>query len=138
MFTASTVYFVGLGSGTVVEVDVEFLKNEMVPHIVTVAPADSPADLNACDRSGESVPHNLHVRRKSSQDAGGQSMTEIVENISRSHRHNLSSEAVQLSVPGSVEEKVKLFTELAEVKGSTQGIAEPSGPKDRQEGEGEA
>lgn len=92
------------------------LENEIAPHILRVSLADSPADPLACDQNGESVTPNLHVRRKSWQDAGGQSMTEIVENISRSHRHSLSSEAVQLSVPGSVESKVKLFTELAEVK----------------------
>jgi len=55
-------------------------------------------------------------------------MTEIVENISRSHRHSLSAEAVVLSVPGSVVEKVKLFTELAEVRGGTSGLAEPPDP----------
>ena len=112
--------------------DVDSLMKEVVSHILSDAILNSPADSIAADLRGRPSTNegeNTHVRRKSWQDAGEQSMTEIVESISRSHhRHSLSAEANLLSVRGSVVEKVKLFTELAEVKGAIPELAESPAP----------
>jgi hypothetical protein len=60
----------------------------------------------------------FHIRRKSWHEAD-LTMVEEDENVVKSHRHSLSAEAVLLSVPGSVVEKVKMFTELAVVSTAT-------------------
>ena len=132
--------YVGIGRGAVLQMDVDSLTKQVsdsLPEAIAKLPADSNAVV-AHDR-----PRNkFHVRRKSWQDAGELPVTEIVESISRSHRHSFSAEAIFLSAPGSVEKKVKLFTGLAEVKPASPGITEPSPPgsdsKERHEAEGEA
>jgi hypothetical protein len=138
---AKTVSYVGVGRGAIKQMDVDSLMKEVVSHILPEGIAKSPVDANAIVPNGKPSTHEYHVRRKSWQDAGDQSVTEIVESISRSHRHSFSAEAIFLSAAGTVEKKVKLFTGLAEVKVASSKLADPSAPvsvsKERHEVEGE-
>ncbi|KAG0601076.1 hypothetical protein M758_11G082200 [Ceratodon purpureus] len=113
--------------GAVKLMDVDSLMQEVVSHILPESISKSPIDANGITPNGRPSTREYHVRRKSWQDAG-ETVTEIVESISRSHRHSFSAEAIFLSAPGSVEQKVKMFTGLTEVKVTSPGREEPSAP----------
>jgi len=104
--------------------DVDSVMREVVSHILPGHVVNSPSDFKVPELNGTFSENEVHSEGIDLHDEGEQSMTEIVENISRSHRHSLSAEAVLLSVRGSVEEKLKMFTELAEERGATSGLAE--------------
>lgn len=122
--------------------DVDSLMREVVSHIIPEEIANASVDSKATLENGRSPAHELQSVGNNWPETGEQSMTEIVENISRSHRHSLSAEANLLSVPGSVEEKVKLFTVLAEVRGGSPDRADSpessTASKERHEAEGDS
>lgn len=120
--------------------DVDSLMREVVSHFLPDHIANSSADSKTAELNGRSSAHEFQRGGNNWQDAAEQSVTENVENISRSHRLSLDAEA-DLQSRGSVEGKVKLFTELAEVRSVTPGLAEPSDPgsasKERHGAEGD-
>lgn len=112
------------------QMDVDSLMKEVVSCILPedgLNPTPETQKIEVQPPTGE-----FHIRRKSWHEAD-LTVVEEDENVVKSHRHSLSAEAVLLSVPGSVVEKVKMFTELAVVStapGQTDRPAKSEGSKD--------
>ncbi|XP_024361379.1 uncharacterized protein [Physcomitrium patens] len=110
--------------GAVQKMDVDSLMQEVVSLILPEDVSFSPSEPSAAQLSDSLSPVTSQERRESSQSAGNQSLMLVEEKVPRHHRHTLSADAVLLSVHCkgersllSVEDKVKLFSQLAVVGG---------------------
>lgn len=108
------------------QMDVDSLMKEVVSCILPEDSLNSTPETKEIEVNAQPPTAEFHIRRKSWHEAD-LTLVQEDENVVKSHRHSLSAEAVLLSVPGSVVEKVKMFTELAVVGTATGQTDRPAG-----------